>query len=58
VICQRVNQTPENTNELGNILHILKLDDNGMLEVVESRHLGQDGVDFNSRPQGIVMVDQ
>jgi hypothetical protein len=25
---------------------------------MDSRHLGQDGVDFNTRPQGIVMVDQ
>ena len=58
VICQRVNQTPENTNEEGNILHTLKIDDAGMLEVVDSRRLGQDGVDFNSRPQGVVAVDR
>ena len=57
VICQRVNQTVENTSKEGNILHILKVDQSGMLEVVDSRHLGQDGVDYHSRPQGIVTLD-
>lgn len=58
VICQRVNQTAENTSKQGNILHILKVDRSGLLEVVNSRHLGQDGADYHSRPQGIVTLDQ
>lgn len=57
VISQRVNQTAENSRKAGNILHILKVDQSGMLEAVGSRHLGQDGVDYTSRPQGIVTLD-
>ena len=50
VISQRINQTVENTGTKGNILHILKIDKAGKLSVVDSRHLGQDGVHYNSRP--------
>ena len=57
VINQRVNQTAENTSKEGNILHTLKVDQKGMLQVADSRHLGQDGVDYHSRPQGIVTLD-
>lgn len=57
VISQRVNQTAENSSQAGNILHILKVDQSGLLEPVGSRHLGPDGVDKNSRPQGIVTLD-
>ncbi len=58
MISQRIDQKPENTSEEGNILHALAVDGSGMLEVVTSRHLGPDGVDFNSRPQGVVAVDR
>ena len=46
VISQRINQTVENTGKKGNILHILKIDKSGKLSVVDSRHLGQDGVHY------------
>lgn len=58
VINQRINQTDENTSTEGNILHTLKVDESGMLEVVASRHLGQDGVSYHSRPQGVVTLDR
>lgn len=58
VICQRINQTDENTSELGNILHTLRLDDEGVPSVAHSRHLGPDGVHFRSRPQGLATVDR
>jgi hypothetical protein len=58
VICQRVNQTPENTNEEGNYLHCLKLDEKGVPAVAYSRDLKRDGVSFRSRPQGVVIVDR
>ena len=56
-ISQRINQTVENIGKKGNILHILKIDKTGKLSVVDSRQLGQDGVHYNSRPQGIVTID-
>ncbi len=56
VINQRVNQKSENTTKEGNILHTLRVEASGMLTVVDSRHLGQDGVDYHSRPQGIVTL--
>jgi 6-phosphogluconolactonase (cycloisomerase 2 family) len=58
VINQRINQTDENTSKEGNILHTLKVDESGMLEVVASRHLRQDGVPYHSRPQGVVTLDR
>ena len=57
VINQRTNQTPDNPSEAGNILHILKIHGSGKLSVVGSRHLAQDGVTYDSRPQGVVSVD-
>lgn len=58
VICQRINQTDENTREEGNILHCLRVDGEGIPSVAHSRHLGQDGVYYRSRPQGITTCDQ
>jgi len=58
VICQRINQTDENKSEEGNILHSLKIDQNGLPSVIQSRHLGQDGIYFRSRPQGIATVNK
>ena len=58
IVSQRINQTAENTNQEGNILHILKVDQTGMLQVADSRHLGQDGVHYNSRPQGVITLDK
>lgn len=58
VICQRINQTDENKSEAGNILHSLKLDENGVPSTIQSRHLGQDGIYFKSRPQGIATIDK
>ncbi|NNC99001.1 MAG: beta-propeller fold lactonase family protein [Gammaproteobacteria bacterium] len=57
VISQRINQTAENTNEAGNILHTLKIRSSGKLSVVDSRHLAQDGVSHRARPQGVVSID-
>jgi len=58
VINQRINQKAENTDREGNVLHILEVDQEGMLEIADSRHLGQDGVDHHSRPQGIATLDR
>jgi DNA-binding beta-propeller fold protein YncE len=58
VICQRINQTEENKSEEGNILHSLKLDQNGVPSTVQSRHLGQDGIHFQSRPQGVATINK
>ncbi|HMS83847.1 MAG TPA: hypothetical protein PKD12_09360 [Nitrospira sp.] len=58
VICQRINQTDENKSEQGNILHSLRLDGKGIPSVAYSRHLGQDGVYYRSRPQGIATCDR
>ena len=58
VICQRINQTDENKREEGNILHSLRLDGQGIPSVAHSRHLGQDGVHYRSRPQGIATYDR
>lgn len=57
VINQRINQTAENRNSAGNILHILKVDQSGRLSIVDSRPLGTDGVKQTARPQGIVTLD-
>ncbi|WP_459556746.1 lactonase family protein [Lacunimicrobium album] len=58
VMCQRINQTDENKSEEGNILHSLKIDQNGVPSISHSRHLGPDGIDFRSRPQGIVTINK
>jgi 6-phosphogluconolactonase (cycloisomerase 2 family) len=58
VICQRINQTDENKSKEGNFLHSLRLDDKGIPSVAHSRPLGQDGVHFRSRPQGVATVDR
>jgi len=58
VICQRINQTDENKSEEGNILHSLRLDGEGIPSVAQSRHLGQDGVYYRSRPQGVATCDR
>ena len=58
VICQRINQTDENKKEEGNILHSLRLDGEGVLSATHARNLGQDGVYFRSRPQGIATIDR
>lgn len=58
VVCQRINQTDENTSEEGNFLHTLKLDAEGIPAVAHSRPLGQDGVPFRSRPQGVATVNR
>lgn len=58
LISQRINQTDENKSEEGNILHSLRLDSEGVPSVAHSRHLGQDGVYYRSRPQGIATVNR
>jgi hypothetical protein len=58
VMCQRVNQTDENKSEEGNILHSLMIDQSGVPSIGHSRHLGLDGVDFRSRPQGLVTINK
>lgn len=58
VMCQRINQTDENKSEEGNILHSLKIDQNGVPSISHSRQLGPDGIDFRSRPQGIVTLNK
>lgn len=58
VICQRINQHDENKSQEGNILHSLKLDAKGIPSVSHSRHLGLDGVNFRSRPQGVAIVNR
>ena len=57
VITQRINQTHKNTSKEGNILHTFKIEPSGKLKIVSSRKLGQDGVHTNSRPQGILTLD-
>ena len=57
VINQRINQTPDNKSDQGNILHTLRIGPSGNLTVVGSRHLGPDGVHADSRPQGVVSMD-
>lgn len=58
VVCQRINQTEENKSEEGNILHSLKLDENGVPSTIQSRQLGQDGIHFQSRPQGVATINK
>lgn len=57
VLAQRIDQTGANASEEGNILHVLRIDDRGLLSVVTSRHLGPDGVHPTARPQGLVTLD-
>lgn len=58
VICQRINQTDENKDKKGNYLHSLRIGDDGLPSVAQSRPLGPDGVHFSSRPQGVATVDR
>lgn len=57
VVNQRINQTRANKSREGNIIHVLRIDASGTLSMVESRDLGQDGVHYTARPQGVVAVD-
>jgi 6-phosphogluconolactonase (cycloisomerase 2 family) len=57
VVAQRIDQTGANDSDEGNIIHTVKLDPSGNLEVVASRHLGQDGVSARARPHGVVVLD-
>lgn len=58
VINQRINQVDENASEQGNVLHVLAIKADGTLNVVGSRHLGQDGIPQTARPQGLVAIDR
>ncbi len=58
VITQRINQTPENKLQEGNILHTFTIEPSGKLKHLNSRKLGQDGVHTDSRPQGILTLDR
>lgn len=57
VLAQRIDQSGNNDSDMGNILHVLKINHDGTLTVVDSRDLRQDGVDPTARPQGIVTLD-
>ncbi|MBT8078114.1 MAG: lactonase family protein [Gammaproteobacteria bacterium] len=57
VLAQRIDQTEGNQSDLGNVLHVLKINRGGKLSVLKSRHLAQDGVHPRARPQGIVTKD-
>ena len=57
VICQRINQSDENTKPEGNFLHGLCLNADGIPSIAFSRDLHEDGVYHRSRPQGVVAVD-
>lgn len=57
VVMQRIDQTPANTSVEGNVLHSVRIDPSGDLEVVASRLLRHDGVTPRSRPQGVVVHD-
>lgn len=57
VVSQRINQTGDNAMTDGNLIHILKIVNDGKLSLVGSRALGPDGVTFESRPQGAVTLD-
>lgn len=57
VLAQRIDQTGNNKSVMGNILHVLKINGDGTLSVMDSRDLRQDGVDPTARPQGIVTLD-
>lgn len=57
VLMQRINQTAANTSHEGNMIHTVKLDSSGDLEVVASRRMKADGVPPRSRPQGVLVTD-
>lgn len=57
VVSQRINQTDANRSSEGNILHTVKLDRDGALKVVASRHMKSDGVSPRARPQGVLVLD-
>jgi 6-phosphogluconolactonase (cycloisomerase 2 family) len=56
VINQRINQTPSNTEDKGNVLHVLSVAEDGTLAMVQSRQLKSDGVRPTARPQGVIAV--
>jgi hypothetical protein len=58
VVCQRINQTDENTREEGNFIHGLRLGPDGTPAVAFSRPLGPDGIYHRCRPQGMVAIDR
>jgi 6-phosphogluconolactonase (cycloisomerase 2 family) len=57
VVTQRIDQTPANESDEGNLMHTVRLDDSGALQVVASRRMTDDGVLPRSRPQGVLVVD-
>ncbi len=57
VIMQRVDQTDANGSPDGNIIHTIRLDSSGDMEVIASRRLLGDGVPARARPQGVIAVD-
>lgn len=57
VVAQRIDQTDANQSDRGNMIHTVKLDASGAMQVVASRDLTDDGVSPRARPQGIVVVD-
>lgn len=56
VINQRINQTASNSHHEGNVLHVLRVAEDGTLSMVQSRRLEPDGVRPSARPQGVVAV--
>ena len=57
VVSQRINQTDSNQARKAICCTSLAVADHGKLSLVGSRALAQDGVTFDSRPQGVVSVD-
>lgn len=55
VVMQRIDQTRANTSDDGNVIHSVRIDPSGDLEVVASRLLKHDGVTPRARPQGVVV---
>lgn len=57
VVCQRINQTQENTAPEGNRIYSLKIDDRGIpSQISSSRDLQDDGVPVTCRPQGLATI--
>lgn len=57
VIMQRIDQSPENQSSEGNMIHTVRLDPAGDLEVVATRRMKTDGVAPSARPQGVLVLD-
>ena len=57
VLMQRIDQTEANSSHEGNMIHTVKLNRSGDLEVVATRRMKMDGVPPRSRPQGVLVVD-